>query len=88
MKASNFLIGNTSSGILEAASYGKFVVNVGTRQLGRLQSGNVINTDFNKKQIIAAVEKIKTDKNFRCVNKYYKPNTANNIIKFLLNERL
>ena len=88
MKASKFLIGNTSSGILEAASYGKFVVNVGTRQLGRLQSGNVINTDFNKKQIIAAVEKIKIDKNFRGVNKYYKPNTANNIIKFLFNERL
>ena len=88
MKASKFLIGNTSSGILEAASYGKFVVNVGTRQLGRLQSGNVINIDFNKNQIIDAVEKIKIDENFRGVNKYYKPNTANNIIEFLSNERL
>ena len=88
MKASKFLIGNTSSGILEAASYGKFVVNVGTRQLGRLQSGNVINIDFNKNQIIDAVEKIKIDENFRGVNKYYKSNTANNIIEFLSNERL
>ncbi|MFK8060268.1 MAG: UDP-N-acetylglucosamine 2-epimerase [Polaribacter sp.] len=88
MKASKFLIGNTSSGILEAASYGKFVVNVGSRQLGRLQSGNVINVDFNKDQIIDAVEQIKIDGNFRGVNKYYKPNTANNIIEFLSNERL
>ena len=88
MKTSKFLIGNSSSGILEAASYGKFVVNVGTRQLGRLQSGNVINVDFNKNQIIDAVEQIKRDGNFSGVNKYYKPNTANKIIKFLSNERL
>jgi UDP-hydrolysing UDP-N-acetyl-D-glucosamine 2-epimerase len=43
MKHVNLLIGNTSSGIIEAASFHKPVVNIGHRQQGRLQSGNVIN---------------------------------------------
>lgn len=43
MKYVNLLIGNTSSGIIEAASFQKPVVNIGDRQKGRLQSGNVIN---------------------------------------------
>ena len=43
MKYVDILIGNTSSGIIEAASFHKPVVNIGDRQKGRLQSGNVIN---------------------------------------------
>jgi len=42
MKYVDLLIGNTSSGIIEAASFHKPVVNIGDRQKGRLQSGNVI----------------------------------------------
>lgn len=42
MKYVDLLIGNTSSGIIEAASFKKPVVNIGDRQKGRLQSGNVI----------------------------------------------
>jgi len=42
MKYVNVLIGNTSSGIIEAASFQKPVVNIGDRQKGRLQSSNVL----------------------------------------------
>lgn len=42
MKHSDLLIGNTSSGIIEAASFFKPVVNIGERQKGRLRSENVI----------------------------------------------
>jgi len=42
MKYVDLLVGNTSSGIIEAASFQKPVVNIGNRQRGRLQSGNVI----------------------------------------------
>lgn len=42
MKYVGILIGNTSSGIIEAASFQKPVVNIGDRQKGRLRSGNVI----------------------------------------------
>ena len=88
MKASKFLIGNTSSGILEAASFGKFVINVGNRQLGRLQSGNVIDVDFNKEEIIKSIEEIEKQQKFKGANKYYKKNTANKIIEILTNDRL
>ena len=44
MKHLDFVIGNTSSGIIEAASFHRPVINIGNRQLGRLQSGNVIDT--------------------------------------------
>ncbi len=48
MKLVDLLIGNTSSGIIEAASYHKPVVNIGSRQKGRLQSGNVIDCSISK----------------------------------------
>jgi len=42
MKYVDLLIGNTSSGIIEASSFGKPVVNIGDRQSGRLKGENVI----------------------------------------------
>jgi UDP-hydrolysing UDP-N-acetyl-D-glucosamine 2-epimerase len=42
MKHANLLVGNTSSGIIEAASFYKPVVNIGNRQLGRLKGVNII----------------------------------------------
>ena len=45
------LIGNSSSGIHEAASFKIPVVNIGTRQQGRLKPKNVVNVNYNRKQI-------------------------------------
>ncbi len=59
MKYVNLLIGNTSSGIIEAASFAKAVVNIGQRQKGRLQSGNVI--DCNANALEAAIDKALSD---------------------------
>jgi GDP/UDP-N,N'-diacetylbacillosamine 2-epimerase (hydrolysing) len=48
-KNSRIMVGNSSAGILEAASIPIPVINVGQRQLGRTSSGNVIfcDTDYN-----------------------------------------
>ena len=43
LKQCDFLVGNSSSGILEAPFLGCYSINVGTRQLGRLQASTVIN---------------------------------------------
>jgi GDP/UDP-N,N'-diacetylbacillosamine 2-epimerase (hydrolysing) len=43
----DLLIGNSSSGIIEAASYKKPVVNIGDRQKGRLRGLNVIDCKVN-----------------------------------------
>ena len=45
------MIGNSSSGIIEAASYKKGVINIGRRQNKRLKTFNVISLKkLNKKQ--------------------------------------
>ncbi len=46
MKYVDLLVGNTSSGIIEAASFKKPVVNIGDRQKGRLRGENVIDCNL------------------------------------------
>ncbi len=77
------LIGNTSSGIIEAASFGKFVVNVGDRQKGRLQSNNLLNCAFDQIDMIQAIEKAIKLNNYVGENIYFKKKVADNIIKIL-----
>ena len=45
------MIGNSSSGIIEAASFKLPVVNIGTRQEGRLRNKNVIDVEYSFKAI-------------------------------------
>jgi UDP-N-acetylglucosamine 2-epimerase (non-hydrolysing)/GDP/UDP-N,N'-diacetylbacillosamine 2-epimerase (hydrolysing) len=52
------LVGNSSSGIIEAASFGTPVIDIGPRQLGRERSGNVTNVPYRKDAIVAALKKI------------------------------
>lgn len=51
------LVGNSSSGIIEAASFGTRVVNIGPRQLGRDRSQNVTDVTDNPARITAAVRR-------------------------------
>lgn len=85
MKYSKFLLGNTSSGIIEAASFGKYVVNVGNRQKGRAKGINVIDCEFEADEILQSVSKVKDLGSFEGLNIYRKPNTANTIIDILKN---
>jgi GDP/UDP-N,N'-diacetylbacillosamine 2-epimerase (hydrolysing) len=75
------LIGNTSSGILEAASFGKYVINVGDRQKGRVQSDNVLNCEFEEAAIAEAVKKVIAFDKFSGENVYFKKGAADSIIK-------
>ena len=83
MKYSEFLLGNTSSGIIEAASFEKYVVNVGARQKGRARSKNVVDCSFKKREILDAVEQIKGLGSFRGENIYEKKDTSAQIIDIL-----
>ncbi len=49
------MVGNSSSGLLEAPSFALPVVNIGNRQKGRLRAGNVIDVPFDVQAITAAV---------------------------------
>jgi GDP/UDP-N,N'-diacetylbacillosamine 2-epimerase (hydrolysing) len=77
------LVGNTSSGILEAASFGKYVVNVGDRQKGRVQSDNVLNCEFQETAIISEFSKAMILEKYNGKNVYFKQDVADNIIKIV-----
>lgn len=53
----NLMIGNSSSGIVEAASFKLPVVNIGNRQKGRVRGANVIDCDHNIESINNAISK-------------------------------
>ena len=79
------LIGNTSSGIIEAASFGKYVVNVGNRQKGRMQSDNIINSQFKQYEIIKAVDEAIVRKTYLGTNNYFNQHSGDLIIKHIKN---
>jgi GDP/UDP-N,N'-diacetylbacillosamine 2-epimerase (hydrolysing) len=52
------LVGNSSSGIIEAASFGTPVLDIGVRQAGRERSGNVKNVAFSSAAIERELQRI------------------------------
>lgn len=85
MKFCKLILGNSSSGIIEAASLNKFVVNIGDRQKGRLTSENVFHVSFDVADIIKAVNTLK-DKYYTGDNVYKINNAAINISESLKKE--
>jgi GDP/UDP-N,N'-diacetylbacillosamine 2-epimerase (hydrolysing) len=83
MKYCAFLLGNTSSGIIEAASFQKWVINLGDRQLGRLQSNNTVNIPFKQELFHQAINKIEQNPVYTGTNIYYKENVAGKICSIL-----
>ncbi|MCB1178614.1 MAG: UDP-N-acetylglucosamine 2-epimerase (hydrolyzing) [Leptospiraceae bacterium] len=50
------MVGNSSSGIVEAASFGLPVINIGTRQKGKVEPPNVITTTYEIDSIVEAMK--------------------------------
>lgn len=89
LKECLFMIGNSSSGIIEAASYKVPVVNLGSRQAGREQSENIINSNFIQKNIDTAIQ-IALSKKFQdqirnSPNVYGDGTASDRIVKVLNN---
>ena len=55
MKYCSMMVGNTSSGFVEASFFSKKVINLGDRQQGRIITKNIINCEINSEQIIKKV---------------------------------
>jgi len=51
------MVGNSSSGIIEAASFKLPVVNIGNRQRGRLRADNVIDVGYSQAEISAGIKR-------------------------------
>ncbi len=87
MSHAEAMIGNSSSGIIEAASFGLPVVNIGNRQAGREKSCNTIDAAINSLEITNALNEA-LSKTFRskALNKQnvYKIGSASTIIRHVL----
>jgi len=75
MAAADMLAGNSSSGIIEAASFRLPVVNIGGRQQGRTRSGNVLDVPYDAERIRTAMQTAMSDFSFlaqlkQCKNLY------------------
>lgn len=57
MESASAIVGNSSSGIIEAASFGLPVVNIGDRQQGRTRAANVIDCEATTDDITTAIER-------------------------------
>jgi UDP-hydrolysing UDP-N-acetyl-D-glucosamine 2-epimerase len=57
LREADVMVGNSSSGIIEAPSFGLPVVNVGIRQQGRLRAANVIDVGHGREEIAAGIRR-------------------------------
>lgn len=96
MKYSEFVLGNSSSGIIETPAFHIPTINIGDRQKGRLQVESIINCDREANSIICAIQyALSNEMKERCSkvdNLYGNGNAAANIAKkiceVLLNDKI
>jgi UDP-N-acetylglucosamine 2-epimerase len=89
MKYCTAVVGNSSSGIIEAPSFNKPVINIGDRQKGRIQAKKTINVVSRSKEIEEAFDKIKViSTNDLSYNPYDHGDTSNKILTVIKNTKV
>lgn len=87
VKVCDAIVGNSSSGILEAPSLHTATINIGLRQKGRIQAESIINVEVDEEKIKSAFEKVKSTEYKEIVNSAVNPygdgNTTEKIMKVL-----
>lgn len=87
MEYCSMLLGNTSSGIIEAASFGKYVINIGDRQKGRSFGENVIHSGIVKSELLQHIQQISSKPQLDRKN-IYGDGTATEKIVQIMKEKL
>lgn len=89
LKFSDCIIGNSSSGVIEAPSVGTYTINIGKRQHGRVKANSIFDTYVDKKNIFKILNKIYKDdlnlKSNKNCNPYEKRKTSDVVINKILN---
>lgn len=83
MSRCGFLLGNSSSGIVEASSFGKYVINLGDRQKGRPTGPNVMNVIFDREELRAAMIRIRELPYLGRENIYFRGGASRRIVEVL-----
>lgn len=90
LKYGDVLLGNSSSGMIEASHFGIPVVNVGIRQKGRERGNNVVDVEHSSNKIYQITKScLETNHNYRKSGKVFGNGTASQkIVKYLITTRL
>lgn len=96
MKYSEFVLGNSSSGIIETPAFHIPTVNIGDRQRGRLQSESIINCGATTIEIVEAIKKAMTEEHKAVSKNVISPygnghaaeRIAKKIIEIVMNEEI
>ena len=92
LRYSTAVIGNSSSGLLEAPSFQVLTLNIGQRQSGRIKANSVIDVECDAQEITAKLLGIIngefSNKLSGLVNPYSKKNTSEIIARFLIEQNL
>lgn len=87
LKFSSLILGNSSSGIIEAPSLKIFSINLGSRQKGRIKANSVIDCEIHKDKIRKLLKKYlhkRVETNGNCFyNPYFKEDSSKKILKIL-----
>src|SRR3989338_1125757 len=83
LKQTKIMIGNSSTGIKECSYLGVPVVNIGTRQQGRLRGPSVMDVGYDKGAIEKAIRKQLAHGMYKSSGLYFKPNTSKQIVDIL-----
>lgn len=88
LRKASFLIGNSSSGIIEVSSFGIPAINIGDRQRGRVHGKNVLFVDNSINQISNAIKRVGSDEKFireaaKKINPYGNGNSSEKIVNIL-----
>ena len=73
MRYAEFVLGNSSSGIIETPAFHVPTVNIGDRQRGRLQSKSIINCGTTTKEIVNGIYKALSDEHKAICKKVVSP---------------
>ncbi len=84
MNYATAVIGNSSSGIVEAPSFHIPVLNIGNRQKGRIAAKSIINCGVSKNEIVDGLQKVLSNKNILKVKKIQNPYEGKNPSKTIL----
>ncbi|MFV0220643.1 UDP-N-acetylglucosamine 2-epimerase [Empedobacter falsenii] len=92
VKACDAIVGNSSSGILEAPSLFTSTINIGDRQKGRVQASSIINVDNSCNGISSGFESVKKiiveNKLFEVRNPYDNGGAAKEILNKIIEYRI
>ncbi|WP_281238879.1 UDP-N-acetylglucosamine 2-epimerase [Flavobacterium praedii] len=86
LKNSQFILGNSSAGIREAPYYGIPIINIGTRQQNRAVHADIINVDYNERNISEALRIIDSHKVIQSDDDFGQGNSAELFLESLQKE--